>query len=524
MYTVLIADDEPLVQVGLQSMVDWKSLDVVLLPSVSNGQAALESIIADSPDLVFTDIRMPLIDGLELIRRCRAEVKPCPEFVVLTSFEDFGYAREAVKHQVVDYLVKLELTPEILVETFEKARRLIDAGKAVTASRSIPDRGFRDRVLFSLLNRDYAAEELARGDLAEVGVEFGGIHLAAVTCRLPQGDAGTYPYALKMVEEILGREYQVQTLPYSKDRFVILLAAQGVPSGPESVETRLASSLMAALAMAQRYFNDPVEAGVGRAVPQLLQLADSYRESLKALEACTPANPVVTHRSLGGNPGPELSGEAFRKDLETALETQDPDALGRCFGLARVGIENHGRLSDALDLGTAAVYAVLSVIPGAEAWLSTVFSTQAEGYKSLYSVPSTTHVLGWLSTLEAGLAARFTQGAQHQERLVDSMRKFVEVHYRERLQLKTVAEHFRLSPNYAGTLFRKFTGKGFSEFISELKVAKAQELLTSRKYRVYEVSELLGFENSYYFSKVFRRVTGTSPRAYLARLENPPSD
>jgi len=514
MYTVLIADDEPLVQVGLQSMVDWKSLNVRLLPSVANGQAALESIVTASPDLVFTDIRMPLLDGLELIRRCRAEVTPCPEFVVLTSFEDFAYAREAVKHHVVDYLVKLELTPEILVETFEKARKLIDAGKT-RAAETVPDHGFRDRVLFGLLNRDCPSEAEARRSLAEVGVAFPGPHLAAVSCRLSPGDAQTYSYVIRMVEEILGREYQVQTLPYSRDRFVVLMGLPGTLRDPLSVETRLVSSLTAALGMVQRYFNGSVEAGVGRIVPQLLMLADSYRESLQALEACTPLTSVVTHRGLSGDQRSVLSGEAFRRDLEKALEAQDIGALEASFRQA-VTTLSHGRLAAALDLGTAAVYAVLSVFSDAETWLATLFATQPDGYKSLYAVPSTEHVLAWLSALETGLVARLGQGSQHQERLVESMRRFIEVHCRERLQLKSVAEHFRLSPNYAGTLFRKFTGKGFSEFVSELKVAKAQELLASRKYRIYEVSDLLGFENSYYFSKVFRRVTGHSPREYLA--------
>ena len=87
-----------------------------------------------------------------------------------------------------------------------------------------------------------------------------------------------------------------------------------------------------------------------------------------------------------------------------------------------------------------------------------------------------------------------------------------------------LAEHFRLSPNYAGTLFRQFAGKGFTDFVAEVKVEKARDLLDAGKYRIYEVSDLLGFENSYYFSKVFRRVTGISPREYLSRSRAAPGD
>lgn len=501
MYTVLIVDDEPLVQVGLQSMIDWPALGFRLLPSASNGKVAWEAIVRDNPDLVITDIKMPLMDGLELIRKCRQEHHPCPHFLVLTSHEDFAYAREAVKHQVADYLIKLELTPEVLTEAVLRVR-----AASPRAGTALPE----DRAPWRLLEPGYPDEAAATEAWKAPWTGLG----AVATCRLDKGDSESQVYAGRMIQEILSREYGVKPLRQGPDRLVLVLTAvAGLEAA--AVETRLAASLATALAMAQRYFNGALTAGLGPVVRALTGLPESYRGSLAALDSGGP-DLVTVYTHLGAPPAPLLTGEEFRTRLEQALGALDENAVTRCFQEARASILAHGRLTDALDLGTAALYAVLS-IPQGEALVAELFAGHPDGYKHLYAVPNTTHVLVWLETLETGLRSHLEGlGSRHQEKLVEAMKRFIESHYRERLQLKAVAEHFRLSPNYAGTLFRQFAGQGFSEYVSETKVAKARDLLASRKYRVYEISELLGFENTYYFSKVFRRVTGRSPREFLA--------
>lgn len=516
MHTVLIVDDEPLVQVGLQSMIDWKARGVALLPCASNGQAALEAIRNHHPDLVLTDIKMPLMDGLELIRQCRQEMNPGPEFVVLTSFEDFSYAREAVKHRVSDYLVKLELTPEILSQAVARALGKTRAALTDTGPRPPRTGGAApvEQFAAALVEGRFATEGEAAAALAETGASWEGLGLAVVECRL-EGDLDTVVPAAKMAWEILAREYGVHPLPSAGTNFSALLTHSG-GQNPETVEERMAESVAACLKMVHRYFNATLTAGLGRVTAHLLSAAASGDEARAALAACGPGRSVTAWTNLGSAPPAPFTGEEFGRGLEQALTGLDAGALADLFRRARTCIGARDRLAEALDLGTAALYSVLSGLRDGETFLAEVFSGVEGGAKSLYAVPSTEHVAGWLSALEGGLKAHLEdQGSRHQEKLVDAMRRYVEVHHRERLQLKSVSEHFRLSPNYAGTLFRRFSGQGFSEFVAETKVAKAREMLASGRYKIYEIAEQLGFENSYYFSKVFRRVTGQSPREFL---------
>jgi two-component system response regulator YesN len=505
MYTALIVDDEPLVQVGLQSMIDWSQLGVRLLPCASNGLAAWQIIATDHPDLVITDIKMPLMDGLELMGRCRAEAEPCPNFIVLTSHEDFAFAREALKHRVTDYLVKLELTPSILTQAVVRALAQVEprsGGPKEGGSRHSDDRWT------ALLGETGAADAEAEAHLAEP--RWSGKLVAAATCQFGDGPSETRPYAVNMLCEILGREFEVQEFLGPRGLVLVLgVGGLGVPAAA----ARFTTSLTAALVMVQKYFNGVISVGLGSPRPGLGALGASWRESLAALDAAPKPGKTEVYHLVG--PGSRLTGDGFRAGLVQALVALDREALASWFDRARETIALQGRLTEALDLGTAALYAVPEAVTQGEALVARIFSNQPEGPKSLYSVPAPGHVAQWLTTLEGGLVTHLeAQGTSHQEKLVESMQRYIETHYRERLQLKSMADQFRLSPNYAGTLFRRFSGRSFSESVCEVKVAKAREMLASQKYRIYEISEFLGFENTYYFSKVFRRVTGTSPREY----------
>lgn len=108
MIKLLIVDDEPLVQIGIKSMLRWDELGIEVCGTAMNGKAALEMIRQYRPDIVITDIKMPVMNGLELVKICRDEFGPIPLFIILTSFEEFSLIKEAMSYQAVDYLIKLE--------------------------------------------------------------------------------------------------------------------------------------------------------------------------------------------------------------------------------------------------------------------------------------------------------------------------------------------------------------------------------------------------------------------------------
>lgn len=121
MYKLLIVDDEPLVQIGVKSMLNWGDYGIEVIGSASNGKQALDIIESNIPDIVITDIKMPIMDGLELTKNCIENLEKPPAFTILTSYEEFELAKRAIRYNVVDYLIKLELDANVLQESIEKA-------------------------------------------------------------------------------------------------------------------------------------------------------------------------------------------------------------------------------------------------------------------------------------------------------------------------------------------------------------------------------------------------------------------
>ncbi len=121
MYRVILVDDEPLILAGIASLINWEDYDCTIVGKATNGPSAYEMILAEKPDIVITDIRMPVLNGLELIEKCMDS--GCRfAFIVLTNLEDFQLARQAMVLGACEYLVKLDLSPEDLASALERAK------------------------------------------------------------------------------------------------------------------------------------------------------------------------------------------------------------------------------------------------------------------------------------------------------------------------------------------------------------------------------------------------------------------
>lgn len=125
MYKVILVDDEPLILAGIASLIPWEDHDCTIIAKATNGPSAYDMILELQPDIVITDIRMPVLNGLELIEKC-SEAHCQFAFLVLTNLEDFQLARKALSLGASDYLVKLNMSPEELIQALNRAKSACD--------------------------------------------------------------------------------------------------------------------------------------------------------------------------------------------------------------------------------------------------------------------------------------------------------------------------------------------------------------------------------------------------------------
>lgn len=526
MNKLLIVDDEPLVQVGIKSMLNWGELDIELCGIAMNGQAALEIIEEQKPDIVITDIRMPIMSGLELIRICRERYgSEFPAFIILTSYEDFQMAKEALRYQVTDYLVKLELTAESL-------RTAIDRVLEQTARKKAPDeddtatniRALCDKFLIRLLNNLFDSREQFQHQCRDLGLTFHAqsyvcsyldIHSRASTeLPLPK-QANLFSSTLQMLREIMVKYIPSHIISLDLKHCAVIFCCQDASSA-DSEQLKLI--LQAVSDTLRKYYNVSLRGGIGSAVGQPLEISDSYQYARQAASCACPDKPFV-HIDDCGNDGAHSSLfniSLFKNALCRAFEEYDADILEETLSEITELFRAHpGHYVQALDGACNILYLSLSLLPDGEALLTRLFASSPDNYRSIYKQSTVEQVADWLCCFRDNLCQVFREHKkEHKNHIVTNVKRYIAGNIRERLTLNEVADIFGISPNYLSQLFKKYNDMGFNEYITSLKIREAKILLSDSSYKVYEIADMLGFESAFYFSKVFKKVEGISPTEY----------
>jgi len=417
MYQVLLADDEPIILSGLQSMLDWGWLGCTVAGTARNGKQALDFIERYRPDIVVCDINMPVLSGLRLLEVC-AERYPEVVFIMLTNHQDFHMAQQSLRGRAVDYLLKIDLDEEKLEHSMklavterEKRRRLSGDGGSSSASRTVPA-DIILRHVETLLSADGApGVEKALEGLGRLRADrqCAAVLLAMDPARIPgigsfsaQERARLFGFHRNLVEDAAQKLFQGQPYILSKpipgDRTMVFFFWDLEDVSPISrFQAKLAHTL-----------------------GDISQMQISF---------------LVTDI---------LSGQAL-SELRIQLDT-----LKREFELCPRPFILYSECAVKTDYVTAA-------------------------------------------------------------------KRYVDSHILERVLVQDVAAAIGITPNYLSSIFKRQLGQNFMDYVNATKMKHACALLRDGKYLVYEISHMLGYDNAYYFTKVFRRYMKMTPREYQAR-------
>ena len=203
MLRILLVDDEPLVLIGLQGMLEWEKLGYTVCGTARNGKLALELIEREKPDIVIADVKMPVMDGLTLARTCR-ERNALPAFIMLTSFEEFDYIKQAMGAGVVDYLVKLDLTPENLQTALAKAAEKVKKERALLGELSAQEnlaesvRSYQERFFVRLYAGLFPDEAALEQPLQHMELNLASDAYLVASCEIIANTALTPAQQLKL--------------------------------------------------------------------------------------------------------------------------------------------------------------------------------------------------------------------------------------------------------------------------------------------------------------------------------------
>lgn len=530
MYRLLIADDEPLVQIGMKSMLDWGALEVEICGVASNGDAAWDMINRHHPDIVITDIQMPCSTGLELGRRCMEELGELPVFIILSSYESFQYAREALNFRAVDYLVKLDLTPESLEKAVIQAIAQVKAIQKKNPAYGIELQSyalFHERFYIRLLNQLFDSREQFLQQQKEFGLHLDAKNYTVAILRFHRTsdtDAGTeedipvqeYEQALNMFREIFARYIRSHVVAMDTRLFALVCF---LDDEDEKVRReKIYEGLRRTAEMLYNYYRVNVLACVGSAVTDPIRLAGIYSEVRQFMPYVTSESSILFCDEMDQvrEAHNVFNMSLFRNDIRAAFQELDEKALcsiidNICALLGRDSMH----FSQALDAAVNILHFSLTLLEDGPELVTEIFADEPDNYRTLYHLKETEAVTDWLKKLEEGLVRAFHEHKNsHQRALIALCCQYVREHLHEKIYLQDIADTYGVSPNYLSHYFKKNKGIGISEYINVQKIEEAKRLLRETNLKIYEISDQLGFENSFYFSKVFKKIAGLAPKDF----------
>ncbi|HZG74789.1 MAG TPA: response regulator [Paenibacillus sp.] len=523
-YNVLIVDDEPIIRFGLASCVDWAQEGLALVGEAANGEAALERMaeLGVDIDILITDIKMPLMDGLELVRRVK-ERQPNVKAVLVSSYNDFEYAREAVKlGVVVDYLLKPTMEPADLARILRACKEKLDADRQRDAKAAWIEGEARKRALhaFETKLKSYLSGADATFDWKPAWAE--GELAVAVWKQDGSSDAKEAALhrnvALEAAKDLLNEwcDHGLALLA-GEDEIVMLLADRGGGAWTDvgAYRDRL-----------------PIDGGVVYTVG----VSPSFRRFASVREAYGWATAALEQSFfqgrgrcyLGSIPsgapartaGGEAAGQAerLREQISKAFASADRD---RCEAI----IESYAAL-----WAEPRRFARSDVVAQARGLLIMMWShhfqiNSEETMRAMIAKLANVERATTLSALVAFVRREFASlwepdnlrivaddaGGAHVIQLALS---YIQENYRKEISLQEVADYVHMSKNYFSEQFKRRTGLGFIDFVIRLRIHYAKHLLEHTGMRVHDVGLESGFNSPKHFLKLFKRLSHCTPAEY----------
>ena len=541
MYRVMIVDDEPLIQAGIASLLDWKEYGCEISGKAANGQQALKLMEEQKPDIVITDIKMPGMDGIGFMKAVKERGWDDVIFILLTNLEEFSLARQALSLGAVEYLVKMELTEEKLADSLKLAmerremkRKAEAAGTAVTVSREEAVRGYIEKLLTdggtfsggaSSGNAGEASAQnqgegydscLRRPVLAIISFNYGYEGFSSDFTREDQKKV--ISFAENIIEQMVKGYFDHSCLVRRElNSLVLVMSTDGIEDYREQIRS-LGEKI---ISVVKDYFEVSVSVAVSSRKESLGEFGALLYEAMSATNHYFyhSLDPVVFYseecETSARHTGSFHIG-FLKKDLSQAVALNDSGRLEEILNQVACLLREHNPSRQQAVNACANLYFFLSSF--FEDGEEPDFPYEVNIMEKLGRLGTLGQIIQWINWFKEAVSRILERRRDTRvDKIAEMVREYVMEHYKERITLGQAAEALNISQGYLSTAFKKQSGESFTNYVSAIKIEKAKELIASHQYMMYEVSDLLGFDTPFYFSKVFKKVTGMSPKEYEAQ-------
>lgn len=532
---ILIADDEPLVRIGVKSSIDWEANGFELIAEASNGEQALRLVDELLPEIVITDIKMPVMDGIELIREIKQKY-PHILCLVLSCHDDYEYVREAMKLGAEDYFLKTHMVPDSILKVIGGLKGKLDSNreKAINESKNkrilgecisiLTDNFIKDLISDLFVSRQELEEKLKLYNLGCMESKYALLVLQIddfrnVKKKYVEKDEKLLQFSIKnMLEELYGRVFGFRMFIDNSEEYIICWP---VDSGavPGKAAEQLVSVAQKAVRIIKDYLNISISVGISLTHKGLAEIKDAYGECKQALKfkffrgkgcivAYSDIRRVTTVSKL------EIIDEALENELKLAVKALDCEAVSGILNCIENKVLNCGFFVD--EKFVRKVY--INLIEA----FNVCLREENMGVKE--DTDPYRQVLDAEDIGEIGLIAgdyfkesisRVLKLSEDKNRFcINQALEYINSYYDREISLQFIGEKVGLNPSYFSRFFKKETGESFIDYLTRVRIERSKQLL-SRGMKAFDVAEKVGYPNYTYFSKLFKKVVGVNPSDYV---------
>ena len=537
MYKLLLVDDESEIREGLQEVIPFEALGFEVAGEAANGVEALALCESLQPDLIITDIRMPLMDGLTLCRRVR-QTAPTAQFIILSGYDDFEYARQAIENKAMGYLLK-PISAQEFTEMLKGAKRSLDDAARQRSDVKRLRRHFhqslpllKESLMTSLLSGAMDHQE-ALDHASRYGLDIVSPYYAVCMMHIGRelgqdriDDPELLPFAvMNIASEVLGNYHTCHLFHYGGRIAALMLLDEGAQEGFSQLQNHIEE----ARKTATHYLKCELFVGISTPCRDIATLPAAARQAVSALDqsVLSLADHALCVTDLERGSNTDLTMDEYQlRQLSNYIKLGEKE---RAQGHLRL-------LMDRCRQGKPAARAYQTYLM--ELFMAFVrmvpeMSLDAKDYdedfdgltKAIFrrALPvdeAETFFLKLLSRqADATRDSRRASGLQ----LSNAAMAFLRENYeKDDLSLEALCQHLHVSPSYFSSVFKKETRKTFHQVLTELRMDRAMQLLSQSDLPTARVAQAVGLPDPSYFSYCFKKHFGFSPSRARKRQEVSP--
>lgn len=516
---MIIVDDEPIICEGLKMTIDWEQLGVEVAGVAYDGKQALEIVESEPIDIVLSDIRMDGMDGLELAEQLR-NLYPSISIVIISGYDDFDYARRAMRLGVIDYLLKPVNIDELKTIVSKVITRIHESAYTISPEEA------ELWLINAIYNKsDYAEIDILRRD------------------KYVQGSFFMITSQLMDFKRHYG-EFSVEAIKRLQDEWMILLQSELHTLGLSTIFAYSNPNLL------YTFINDEHNVLDDKKLEQLLQrvaagwnheggmyfaVSTAYTELEKTAEMCEQVRRMLAYHVLLSE-GEIVLNEQKCKELETSRRSSSNysppvDWVSRLSGLLyRQEWTEVKQMVESLFAQMRQQQLLLPELIGVyEEQMALLRQRLRNNVVDLEQSNERQHNVDLhqynaydaleqllLDELHSVLELISSHSVNKAYWIVEKAMKYVIEHFSEDVKASEVAEWLNITPNHFSYIFKQNTGKNFKEYMNDVRISEAQRLLELTNDKVFEIADQVGYKEYKYFVTVFKSVTGMTPNEYRA--------